>query len=117
MTLEKSLTLKVFTPNGLIHELTELSTINVPLANGYPIGIFPGHAPLIAGTLQGSIRYQRTKQKGEFKLDAGILSIRDNVVVIFTVGELGESEKLQPSIEEIKYNRLMERLVNKLKMV
>lgn len=116
MTSGRSLALKVFTPNGLIHELSELSSINVPLANGYPIGIFPGHAPLIAGTLQGSIRYQSKKQRGELRLHAGILSIRDNIVVIFTAGELGEADKVEARIEETKYNRLMETLVNKLKM-
>jgi F0F1-type ATP synthase epsilon subunit len=112
----KSLTLKVFTPNGLIHEFKELFSINVPLANGYPLGIMSGHAPLIAGTAQGMIRYRSNDHNGELKFHAGILSIRDNMVIIFTAGELGASEKVQISPEETKYNRLMETLVNKLKM-
>lgn len=108
--------MKVFTPNGLIHEFTELTSINVPLANGYPLGIMSGHTPLIAGTAQGKIRYRSNDQYGELNFHAGILSIRDNMVIIFTAGELGESEKVQISPEETKYNRLMETLVNKLKM-
>lgn len=116
MNQGKSLTMKVFTPNGLIHEFTELTSINVPLANGYPLGIMSGHTPLIAGTAQGKIRYRSNDQYGELNFHAGILSIRDNMVIIFTAGELGESEKVQISPEETKYNRLMETLVNKLKM-
>lgn len=114
MSRTKSLTLKIFSPNGLIHEMTDLSAINVPLVNGYPLGIHPGHAPLIAGTVQGAIRYRSNNQGNELGLHAGILSIRDNNVVIFTAGELGKDDQEQISTESIKYSRLMETLVNKM---
>lgn len=114
MNQTKTLTLKVFTPNGLLYEFTELSTINVPLANGYPLGVLPGHAPLIAGTAQGKVRFSGNNKNGALSFHAGILSIRDNVIIIFTAGELGETNQSQAKEEDIKYNRLMETLVNTL---
>lgn len=110
----KSLTLQVFTPNGLIHEVKNLVSINIPLANGYPIGIHSGHAPLIAGTVDGSIRYRNDDQEAELNLLAGILEVRDDIVIIFTAGKLGEGLTNQVTSEETEFDRLMNTLVGKL---
>ena len=114
MKLEKSLTLKVFSPNGLIHSMEDLSAINVPLANGYSIGIRPGHAPLIAETLQGPVRIRHGNQETEIDLYAGILKIRNNEVIIFTAGILGESNLVKTTSQETEYDRLMETLITKI---
>jgi len=114
MTLEKSLTLKVYTPNGLIHSIEDLSCINVPLANGYPISIHPGHAPLIAGTIQGPIRFRRGHQETAVSFHAGILKIRNNEVIIFTAGESSQDNMVKTIPEKTEYDRLMETLVTKL---
>lgn len=112
MIPEKSLTLKVFTPDGPLHVVKGLTAITIPLANGYPIGIRPGHAPLIAETAQGSLRYRHDNLESELGLFAGILKIRNNEVIIFTAGELTDitAEKTPPQMAE--YDRLMKTLVN-----
>ena len=115
MPMKKSLTLKVFTPHGLIHNIENLSTINVPLENGYPIGILPGHAPLIAGTAQGSLQYRQGNLETTLALYAGILKIRNNEVIVFTAGEFNEDNRKSETPAETDYDRLMETLVSKIK--
>lgn len=89
---EDELTLRVLSPDGPSLEVEHLLEVLVPLADGGPIGIRPRHAPLIAETIHGTVRYQTELEVCEVDLLAGILSIRDNVVTILSAGEMTEAD-------------------------
>lgn len=105
------LKLRVLTPEGTILETDKLSSVNIPLADDFPIGIRPGHTPLIGETKKGVVHYRGTDKDGEIRLHAGILNIRDNEIVILCPGAVStiSPEITQPS--ETEYDRLMNTLV------
>ena len=105
------LSLKILTPEGSLLEADSLISISIPLADGGPIGIKPGHAPLIAETTQGTVIYRESGRENKINLLAGVLDIRDNLVIILTPGENMTMlpENTQPS--ETEYDRLMKTLV------
>jgi len=109
---QPSLTLKVLTPEGSLIDQGNLMGITLPLANDYPIGIRPGHAPLIAETVQGRIKYRKSGEISTIDLHAGVVEIRDNVVTILTPGEIDKTE--QVSATEKEYDRLMRTLVQQV---
>ena len=112
MSNEKLLTFNVLTPEGIILEKANLLSMNVILADGRPIGIRPGHAPLIAATINGAVSLRDFNDENEIQLHAGILEIRDNSVTIVTAGLLDhEPSKLDHDLE---YSRLMQTLIAKI---
>lgn len=114
MSPKPILQLRVVTPEGIILNAAELTTISVLLVDGGAIGIRPGHAPLIAETVKGVVRYRKINSEEEINLHSGVLDINNNVVTILTAGEIAEtaSEFAKPSDNE--YDRLMQTLINTL---
>ena len=107
------LSLRILTPEGNILDVYELYSVNLPLADGFPIGIRPGHAPLIAETAQGVVKY-RNDETQEIECHAGVLDIKDNVVTILTPGEVTTAPREIVEPEEKEYDRIMRTLVEKL---
>lgn len=105
------LKLRILTPEGVILDEDTLTSINIPLADDCPIGIRPGHAPLIAETKKGVVRYWGSEKVGDITLHAGILEIRDNEITILSPGEVStiSPEITHPSATD--YDRLMDTLV------
>jgi F0F1-type ATP synthase epsilon subunit len=105
------LRLRVLTPGGVILYEGTLTSVNIPLADNCPIGIRPGHAPLIAETIKGIVHYRGPEKECEIKLHAGILTIRDNEITVLSPGEVStiSLEITQPT--ETEYDRLMNTLV------
>lgn len=114
MNSRGKLTLRVLTPEGLIFEEKGLDAVNIPLADGYPLGVRPGHAPLIAETVKGSIHYRSFKQEDEIHLHAGVLDIRDNVINVLTAGEVETTPEPLAEAVPTEYDRLMESLINQV---
>jgi len=113
---QQLLTLKILSPDGIILTEESLYAVNAPLADGFPIGIRPGHAPLIAETEQGIVHYRNNKGKRGKNLHAGVLEIRDNQIIILTTGEVS---KISPEItqrKESEYDRLMNTLIEKFSL-
>lgn len=108
--IEDELTLRVLSPDGSSLKADHLLEVLIPLADGGPIGIRPKHAPLIAETVSGPVRYQTNDEILEIELLAGILSIRDNVVTILTAGEMPETEDSSKSSSDPyeKLSRMLE---------
>ncbi len=61
-----------------------VESLTVKLEDGSSLGILPMHAPIIAATKDGLLRY--TDQEGNHQLDveAGILTVKNNLVSILT---------------------------------
>ena len=112
MSKENLLTFRVLTPEGIIIKKTNLLSINISLADDRPIGVRPGHAPLIAATKNGKVSLRALYDEKEIQLHAGILEIRDNFVTIVTAGLLDS----EPSYldHDLAYSRLMQNLINQI---
>lgn len=114
MSPRERLHLKILTPDGIILEKDSLTAVNVSLADGLPIGIRPGHAPLIAETVQGSVNYRTSTSEEDVELLAGVLEIRNNNITILTAGKVSETPPEISTLPEKAYNRLMQTLIDKL---
>jgi F0F1-type ATP synthase epsilon subunit len=108
------LTLRILSPDGINIERTGLYEVSVPLADGGSIGIKPGHAPLIAETVQGAVKFRSESGKNSIDLLPGVLDIRDNTVIILSAGEIMQDANFAGEKTPIKLERIMQTLVNKL---
>ncbi len=114
MTSFKPLSLRILSPEGPILEVDEAALINVPLVDGGGIGIRPGHAPLIAETTQGPVRYQTAGGENQIEVMPGILEISDNVVTILTVNEINENPTGPDQNQNNEFNQIIEAISQEL---
>jgi F0F1-type ATP synthase epsilon subunit len=106
------LTLNIKTPEGLVLEKDNLTSVNVMLSDGASIGIRPGHAPLIAETKEGILKFHDQENQHVIDLLSGILEIRDNRITILTIDEMNETEEVKALQKTMmKFDRLMKTLV------
>lgn len=108
------LTLQVLTPEGLLLEADHLREVIVPLSDGGTIGIRPKHAPLIAETVDGPVRFLGTHAAEAIALMAGVLQVRDNVVSILTAGTLDADLPPVVQDQDMAYTRLIQTLAASL---
>ena len=106
------LEIKVLTPEGILFEANELQAINVRLSNGLLLGIRPGHTPLIAETKIGPVQFRNDYDAGEITLYAGVLEIRNNMVILLTAGEVEKTPKEIAANPELELDRLMRTLLS-----
>ena len=113
------LSLKVLTPGGTLLDLAQVAWVQVQLADGGGIGIWPGHGPLLAETRTAPLRY--ADQAGEHvqELEAGILEISPDGVTVFTGGP-AHGEGLEPPSERgeevARFDRLAQDLFASLEV-
>ena len=105
------LTLKIITPQGVLLERDGLLSVNLPLGNQFPIGIRPGHAPLIAETAQGIIKFRSSEVEDQIEIYAGVLKIRNNLITILTSGKVNQEKDDSVPKEMVTYERLMKTLI------
>jgi len=100
------LRLQILTPAGPLLDLPQVAWVQVQLADGGGIGIWPGHGPLLAETRTAPLRY--ADQAGEHvqELEAGILEISRDGVMVFTSGlaHAEEPESASERGEETTYS-------------
>lgn len=104
------LTLHILTPEGSILEVEDLLAISVPIPGSGTIGLRPGHAPLLAETSTGMVKFRSDSQEGEINLYPGVLNVRQNTVVILTAGEVTQKPGKLVFPYETNYLRLMQTL-------
>lgn len=104
------LTLRILTPEGVILEVEDLSSITAPLVDHGTIGILPGHAPLIAETTNGNVVYKSGLDVKTISLYPGVLDVNRNFVIIFTAGETKHTSTPAKSKNKGDYTRLMQTL-------
>lgn len=114
MSAGPELTLQILTPEGLLLEADQLWEVIVPLADGGTIGIRPKHAPLIAETVDGSVRFLSANADEEISLLAGVLQIRNNTVTVLTAGSAEGASGLENQDQTLTYNRLVQTLAASL---
>ena len=78
--------LVVLTPGETLLDVTGVTRIQVQLADSGGLGIYPGHAPLLAETVTAPLTYWDSDGEHSLEVSAGILHIRGTQVSIFTSG-------------------------------
>jgi len=86
-------------------DVQDLQWVHVELNRARPLTIWPGHAPLLAETAAGTVRYADETGTYAIDLPAGMLQLRENEVLILVEGAL------QPPSEDGEH---FERLTNAL---
>ncbi|MBN1136951.1 MAG: hypothetical protein JXM73_10210 [Anaerolineae bacterium] len=79
--------LTVLGPAGKLLDEAQVDWVQVQLVDGGGIGIWPGHAPLIAETVSAPLIYAQNEQEHQIDLQPGILQVETGRVVILTGGE------------------------------
>ncbi len=107
----RRLRLAVLTPAGALLDVAEVAWVQAPLADGSSVGLYPGHAPLLAETRRAALRYATAagRQQTE-ELGAGILQVTGDSVLIVT-GGLAEG---MPPDDTRQFDRLSEALLARL---
>jgi F0F1-type ATP synthase epsilon subunit len=89
--MNERLRLTVLTPVEALLEDVEVAWIKAQLAGGVPIGIWPGHASLLAETVPAPLRYAGADGEEHLALQAGILRIKPSgEVTVLTGGRISE---------------------------
>ena len=118
--MAEPLRLTVLTPAEALLDVEEVAWVQAHLADGGGIGIYPGHAPLIAETVTAPLRYADPSGQHALDLETGILQVEPGSVTVFTsgrtqaAGDGGESrpEALEDSEEEeAHFDRLAQALL------
>ncbi|MFU8826185.1 MAG: F0F1 ATP synthase subunit epsilon [Brevefilum sp.] len=104
------MSLRILAPDGINFEKDSLTSISVPLADGGWIGIKPGHAPLVAETVRGAVRFRSEVEEYNIELHPGVLEIRDNTVIILTAGEVFKDAGFIAKPAQIEFKRVMQTL-------
>ncbi len=105
--------LTVLTPVKELLQVRDVARVQVQLADGGGLAIYPGHAPLLAETVAAPLRYVVDGEEHELELDAGILHIlAHDEVVLYVPGErlarvTGQEEKSQ----DMRFERLAQTLL------
>jgi len=108
--VRKRLRLLVSSPVRTVLEVDGASWGQVRLADEGWLGIYPGHAPLLAETMAGPLRY--ADDDGEHALDvlSGILHVCDGEVAL----SIGDDEALFEEAEQLtvaRFDRLARSLL------
>jgi F0F1-type ATP synthase epsilon subunit len=82
--MSKSFHVTVLTPERALLETGGVIRVQAQLADDGPIGIYPGHAPLLAETVAAPLRYADGSGEHTLDLDAGILQVSEAGVTVFT---------------------------------
>ena len=116
----KPLRLMVLTPAKTLLDVAEVAWVQVQLSDGGGIGIYPGHAPLLAETVTAPLRYADELGEHALDLEAGILQVEGDGVTIFTSGlaqtsKVSETARLSsPKSSEVSDGARFDRLARAL---
>jgi F-type H+-transporting ATPase subunit epsilon len=112
-----SVSLQVLTPAETLLEIERASWVKAQLADGGGIGIYPGHAPLLAETVAAPIRYADAQGEHAFEVEAGILAINADEVTLLTSGESSAATRptgIPVEGDEKRFDRLAQELLDAL---
>lgn len=85
---DKRLRLTVLTPAGALLEVPDVAWVHALLSDGGGVGIYPGHAPLLAETQMAALRYATDRGPQQTAaLEAGILQVIGGHVLLLTGGQ------------------------------
>jgi F0F1-type ATP synthase epsilon subunit len=92
----RSLRLEILTPEDTLVDCEEVAWVQARLADGATIGIWPRHAPLIAETVDGSVRYADAEGEHAIELRGGFLHVEGGGVTILAPGRADDTPPVDP---------------------
>jgi F0F1-type ATP synthase epsilon subunit len=120
----------VLTPAKTLLDVGNVAWVQVHLADGGGIGVYPGHAPLLAETLTAPLRYADPAGEHTLDLEAGILEIGQGSVTVFTNGpahhedtadmdhasaDIADVDRASVCASDARFDRLAQALLDTLK--
>jgi F-type H+-transporting ATPase subunit epsilon len=109
--MSKRLCLTVMTPAEMLLDAKEVVWVQARLIGG-GIGIYPGHAPLLAETVTAPLRYADPSGEYTLDLETGILQVGGSSVTIFTSGiQTSEVSETSEVLNDERFDRLAEALL------
>lgn len=107
--------LTVLTPERTLLEAEGVTQVQAQLADGGPIGVYPGHAPLLAETIAAPLRYADASGEHTIDLGAGILQVHGEGVTVFAGPQTSRvSETLEVPAGDRHFDRSVHQLLAKL---
>jgi F0F1-type ATP synthase epsilon subunit len=106
--------LTVLTPAETLIQAEQVKWVQVQLADGSGISIWPGHAPLLGETMTALLRYADDTSERTLDLEAGILLVDRNGVTIFTGGLAEPPADFEPGGGAARFERLAQTLLTAL---
>jgi len=100
------LRLLIQTPEQTILDAADVRWAQARLADGGGIGIWPGHAPLLAETAAGPLKYADSSGEHELLLQAGVLQIVPQGITIYTTGLASARDLDRPAHGDNRAKRL-----------
>ena len=108
----KRLCLTVMTPAETLLDAKEVVWVQARLIDGGGIGIYPGHAPLLAETVIAPLRYADLLGEHTLDLEAGILQVDGDGVTIFTSGlQTSDISETPEVLDDERFDRLAQALL------
>ncbi len=87
------LRLTIRTPEGTLADASGIRWVHVPLSDGGTISIWPGHAPLLAETQRGIVRYADSDGEHSVPIAPGVLVIASGTVSVMSGGATDQMEE------------------------
>lgn len=75
--------LRIITPEKDVVNQDSITFIHVILSDGYPISIYPRHAPLIALLSKCNIKYKDAHDVNQVSISEGMIKIENDVIKCF----------------------------------
>ncbi len=88
---DKSMRLVIASPDRELLNVSNVDWVNTILSNGYPVSIYTNHAPLVALTSACNLKYRINDKVFEKPISVGILSVKDNLVRVWTDYDITEN--------------------------
>lgn len=101
--MDKSLEIKIITPDKVIYDSSEISAITIPTMNG-EIKVLPGHIALIAPLKTGEVVFEKDGTNFGIAVSGGVLEIRGNneVVLLVEQGEMARDIDIERAEDAYK---------------
>ncbi len=110
--MSKPLRLTVVTPAETLLDAEGVAWVQARLIDGGGVGIYPGHAPLLAETVIAPLRYADLLGEHTLDLEAGILQVDDSGVTIFTSGlQTSDVSETLEVLDDERFDRLAQALL------
>ena len=77
--MDKTLTIRILTPEGTLHEGTA-SAVFLP-GSVSPFEVLPGHAPIISALSAGEVRVVAQEER-HFSVGGGVVRVLDNEITV-----------------------------------
>ena len=105
--MDKSLEIKIITPDKVIYDSGDVQAITIPTMGG-EIKVLPNHIPLITPLRTGEVVFEKDGVNFGIAVYGGVLEIRDNnqVVLLVEQGEMARDIDIERA--EVSYKRAEE---------